>query len=131
MFSFIWQLPQNLIGLFMLMWHKKFCKHEIKKISNADGIQYYLLKHVNDCGISLGNYIFLDSDRSVSKNAVKHEYGHQLQSKRLGWLYLIIIGIPSAIGNIIYRKTKFKPYGDYYKQPWEKWADELGNVNRY
>ena len=131
MFSFIWQLPQNLIGLFMLMWHKKFCKHEIKKISNADGIQYYLLKHVNDCGISLGNYIFLDSDRSVSKKAVKHEYGHQLQSKRLGWLYLIIIGIPSAIGNIIYRKTKFKPCGDYYKQPWEKWADELGNVNRY
>ena len=131
MFSFIWQLPQNLIGLFMLMWHKKFCKHEIKKISNADGIQYYLLKHVNDCGISLGNYIFLDSDRSASKKAVKHEYGHQLQSKRLGWLYLIIIGIPSAIGNIIYRKTKFKPYGDYYKQPWEKWADELGNVNRY
>ena len=131
MFSFIWQLPQNLIGLFMLMWHNKFCKHEIKKISNADGIQYYLLKHVNDCGISLGNYIFLDSDRSVSKKAVKHEYGHQLQSKRLGWLYLIIIGIPSAIGNIIYRKTKFKPYGDYYKQPWEKWADELGNVNRY
>lgn len=115
----------------MLMWHKKFCKHEIKKISNADGIQYYLLKHVNGCGISLGNYIFLDSDRSVSKKAVKHEYGHQLQSKRLGWLYLIIIGIPSAIGNIIYRKTKFKPYGDYYKQPWEKWADELGNVNRY
>ena len=55
MFSFIWQLPQNLIGLFMLMWHKKFCKHEIKKISNVDGIQYYLLKHVNDCGISLGN----------------------------------------------------------------------------
>lgn len=131
MFSFIWQLPQNLVGLFMLMWHKKFCKHEIKKISNADGIQYYLLKHVNDCGISLGNYIFLDSDRSVSKKAVKHEYGHQLQSKRLGWLYLIIIGIPSVIGNIIYRKTKFKPYGDYYKQPWEKWADELGNVNRY
>ena len=51
----------------MLMWHKKFCKHEIKKVTNVDGIQYYLLKHVNDCGISLGNYIFLDSDRSVSK----------------------------------------------------------------
>lgn len=115
----------------MLMWHKKFCKHEIKKVSNIDGIQYYLLKHVNDCGISLGNYIFLDSDRSVSEKAIKHEYGHQLQSKKLGWLYLIIIGVPSAIGNIIYRKTKFKPYGDYYKQPWEKWADELGNVNRY
>ena len=123
----IWQFPQHIIAYVIILIN---CK-SIKLMVSKDGISHYLVDHLFDSAISLGNYIFLDSDRSVSKKAVKHEYGHQLQSKRLGWLYLIIIGIPSVIGNIIYRKTKFKPYGDYYKQPWEKWADELGNVNRY
>ena len=47
-------------------------------------------------------------------------------NKKFGPLYLIIIGLPSAIGNLIHRKFKF----DYYKQPWEAWADKLGGVKR-
>jgi len=52
--------------------------------------------------------------------------GHQKQSLYLGWLYLIIIGLPSVTGNLLNRVIDF----DYYKQPWEAWADKLGGVKR-
>ena len=50
-------------------------------------------------------------------------------------MYLIIIGLPSIMGNILNRiKYKyFKKHYDpdfYYKQPWEAWADKLGGVDR-
>ena len=66
---------------------------------------------------------------------IRHEQGHQKQSLYLGWLYLIIIGIPSFCGNIFdrlfHRKWDVsKRYDWYFSQPWEKWADELGGVNR-
>ena len=52
--------------------------------------------------------------------------GHQKQSLYLGWLYLLVIGLPSATGNLLNRVIDF----DYYKQPWESWADRLGCVVR-
>lgn len=73
----------------------------------------YLVKHLSDCAISLGNYMIFDLDSPITCNKIKHERGHQLQSKYLGPLYLFVIGFPSAIGNILNRFIKF----DYYKQP--------------
>lgn len=99
----------------------------------VDGITIYRGKHIADCGVSLGNYIFIDSDRILATRTVHHEHGHQLQSKYLGPLYLIVIGIPSACGNIrsrIYYKKHNKTWDGYYKQPWEAWADRLGGVQR-
>lgn len=132
---FIHQLPQNLVGLVILLWHKWFCKHNKPLKIECDGITYYELKHINDCGVSLGNYIFIDSDSALycGDDTIHHEHGHQLQSKYLGWLYLIIIGLPSACGNLIDRITHSR-HGNkkcwYYKQPWEAWADKLGGVKR-
>lgn len=127
----IWQLPQHVIAyVIMLVNHKS-----IKSMISKDGIRYYLVDHLFDCGVSLGNYIFLDNYGYYDYTTVRHEHGHQIQSLILGPLYLIIIGLPSIIGNIIYRiKYKyFKKYYDsdfYYKQPWEAWADKLGGVVR-
>ena len=126
MLEYLWQLPQNLIGLCIYLFHKYICKHELLKVRNIDGIEYYYAKHVANCGISLGKYIFLDSDRSLKEKSVRHEYGHQLQSKKYGWLYLIVVGLPSVIGNLIDRYKKI----DYYSLPWEKEADKLGGVYR-
>lgn len=126
----LWQQPQNLIGWCMLKYHQLICKHKLEKITvstSSGNITYYLVKHVNNCGVSLGDYIFLDRDRSISLNDVRHEYGHQLQSRKLGPLYLLLIGLPSIIGNLLHRYFKF----NYYKQPWEKSADKLGDVHRF
>lgn len=125
---YIHQLPQNLIGLFILIYNKYFCKHKSDfNESNLDGIIYYKVKHINDCGISLGKYIFLDVDSEITDNDIRHEYGHCKQSLYLGWLYLFVIGIPSALHNV---KHSYKRNCDYYHFYTEKWADKLGNVTR-
>ena len=127
----IWQFPQHIIAYVIILIN---CK-SIKLMVSKDGISHYLVDHLFDSAISLGNYIFLDSDGNFSYKTIKHEFGHQKQSLILGPLYLIIIGLPSIIGNIIDRiKHKyFRRYYDpdfYYKQPWEAWADKLGGVVR-
>ena len=127
----IWQFPQHIIAYVIILIN---CK-SIKLMVSKDGISHYLVDHLFDSAISLGNYIFLDSDGNFSYKTIKHEFGHQKQSLMLGPLYLIIIGLPSIIGNIIDRiKHKyFRRYYDpdfYYKQPWEAWADKLGGVVR-
>lgn len=114
---FLWQLPQNILALIILFVNRKSkVKHE----------NYYTVKYLCNRGTSLGNYILFDCDRVVTNKAVKHEKGHQKQSVYLGWLYLFVIGLPSVAGNIVRRFIEF----DYYSQPWEAWADRLGNVNR-
>ena len=127
----IWQFPQHIIAYVIILIN---CK-SIKLMVSKDGISHYLVDHLFDNAISLGNYIFLDSDGNFSYKTIKHEFGHQKQSLMLGPLYLIVIGLPSIIGNIIDRiKHKyFNKYYDpyfYYKQPWEAWADKLGGVVR-
>lgn len=122
---FIWQLPQSILGLIVLAVNKYIYKSEIKK-GEAYFVSYYTVKYLCNSGISLGNYIIIDRDGFLTKNTVLHENGHRKQSLLLGWLYLIVIGLPSLIGNILYRKFKFS----YYEQPWEKWADKLGGANR-
>lgn len=129
--SEIWQLPQHIIAYMIMLVN---CK-SLKQMVSKDGIRYYLVDHLYNCGISLGNYIFLDVDGIYDNITIKHEHGHQKQSLILGPLYLIIIGLPSIMGNILNRiKYKyFRKHYDpdfYYKQPWEAWADKLGGVDR-
>jgi hypothetical protein len=56
--------------------------------------------------MSLSNYVFLpfevDTDEGILINTWKldyiaHEYGHTLQSHKLGLVYLLVIGLPSLI----------------------------------
>lgn len=119
----LWQLPQNILGWF---------------ISRNAGIKVYdditvHFKFLFRSGVSLGNYIILDNIylnfEDLINDTVKHEHGHQIQSMYLGPLYLIIIGLPSMLGNI-YSRIFHKDSVWYYKQPWEAWADKLGGVVR-
>jgi hypothetical protein len=81
----------------------------------------------------LGKYIILNElyfyDKEYLDETIDHEYGHYLQGMMFGWLYLIVIGIPSLMNNLIARVNK--PFSnDYYNKYPEKWADKLGGVNR-
>ena len=124
----LWQLPQNLLGWFLSIFADK-----LDYICN-DGKEYRIyFMSLFSSGVSLGNYIIFDTAYrayiDILDTSVKHEHGHQLQSLYLGPLYLIIIGLPSILGNIVSRifgiDSKY-----YYKQPWEAWADKLGGVIR-
>ena len=121
---YLWQLPQNLLGLAVIFFSKASIGTWVKDI--------YFTKH--HFGVSLGNYIILSVNCDVMD--IKHETGHQKQSLYLGWLYLPLIGLPSACGNIWDRLFHKKWYYTarirwYYKQPWEAWADKLGGVKRW
>lgn len=136
---YIWQLPQNILARFVIVFSGAItiggCNSCIKYCTNCctncKDIEIFFTSY--RFGVSLGKYIivhFSDCDPFT----LKHEYGHTEQSKRLGWLYLIVIGIPSAIGNIYDRIahkkwTEYKRKMWYYKQPWEAWANKLAGVN--
>lgn len=124
-FLYLWQLPQNLIGLILSIGCKK---------RNWFGINFYIKKKFFKSGISLGKYIIIDEryiaygDYQLSK-ICKHEKGHSVQSEYLGWFYLLIVGIPSFIRIII--KKIFKKSDKWYFSGYpEKWADTLGGVKR-
>lgn len=119
---FLWQLPQNILGLILLFYYK-----DEKIFHEFRGRRFYYTKEMCS-GISLGNYIVLK--RKDNEDGIKHEYGHSIQSRILGPLYLLLIGLPSLLGNI-YCFYYQKGSQWYYNQPWEHWADKLGGVQRY
>jgi len=129
----VWQFPQNIVGFILV---KAF--QATKTTDKSSGIVYWKFERRGRfsrymSGVSLGMYILLaDNDDGET---VRHEHGHQIQSLYLGFLYLLIIGAPSAIGNVVNRNRIGKISEEdrisrYYHQPWEWWADELGRVNR-
>lgn len=154
----IWQLPQNLLGLCV----KTICKaEEWRPVSGGggSGAGIYYTNGKLKGAVSLGDYIIIDekyygrvADNRYSvivnvfggaekaeavagglreaERTVLHELGHRVQSSELGWLYLIVIGLPSAVGNLIWRLPCVRHWGwDYYKQPWEAWANHIAHLN--
>ena len=89
---YIWQLPQNLVGLFLLLVYQKE-----KVYHRLNGRTFYFTKEMPS-GISLGNYIIMN--REDKEDGMRHEYGHTIDSRKWGPLYLLVIGLPSILGNI-------------------------------
>ena len=123
----IWQIPQNLLGLVMILCYKRE-----KVYHRLNGRIFYYTDEMPS-GISLGNYIIMN--REDKEDGMRHEYGHTVDSRRWGPLYLLVIGLPSLCGNIYDRlfHSKWK-YSDacewYYNLPWEKSADRNGGEDR-
>lgn len=132
---YIWQLPQNLLAIILswilLIKHKKIATTKYK------GITYLWFDKWNN-GVSLGNYVILGTYFLDKNDAINHEYGHTVQSRILGPLYLLTVGIISGCGNLIdrwfhtqkYGWSNEKSYRWYYSQFVEKWADKCGKVQR-
>jgi len=129
----IWQAPQNLVGLLFLGILK--LRKEIRySYAYKDCIVFYFDASFLSGG-SLGNFIFMGGARTQYKETfeIPHEYGHYKQSLLFGPLYLIIIGIPSILNNLLARKLlKGKSFKEqikwYYSRYPERWADILGDV---
>lgn len=116
---YIWQLPQNILGLILRVFWK------------LDNTILYKDKTIRVCkkfpgNISLGDTVMVCKYpyNKNTWNTVKHEWGHTRQSLYLGPLYLIVIGIPSFLWAIIYKWLK----KDYYWFYTESWANKLGGI---
>lgn len=129
---YIWQLPQNVLGLILLAIYRP----ETKLVAKNGNFVYFSSRMPG--GISLGKYSIISdyyySEKMIEPLATavaKHEaIGHGTQSRYLGPLYLIVIGLPSIIWAWLYGAIIPTSHNGYYRFYTEKWADKLGGVVR-
>jgi hypothetical protein len=124
-FFILWELPQVLLALIFYATLKKK-KKIVQAIDYKDSKVYFIEGFPG--GISLSFMIFLNDIDLTNLRAIKHEYGHTIQSLCLGWLYLIVVGVPSIIRAGIWNRYKLEEK-KYYEGFPENWADFLGGVN--
>ena len=118
---FIWQLPQHIVALIYFGYLVMMCK-DLGVDSRYK--QATVIPCIMRGAITLGNYVFVGLNSEYRKT-VKHELGHTIQSKILGPLYLIVIGIPSITYcglRRLFPSLRKKNYYDFYT---EKWANNL------
>lgn len=77
--------------------------------------------------VSLGDYRFIRYNSSDL--TYRHENGHSVQSRHWGWLYLIAVGLPSVIRNLVWRTSYGKTH-DYYAGWPENDADRRAGIER-
>ena len=126
---YIWQLPQNLLGIVVRAFYHVDHKLVYNRLSVIN-----VCKKFPGC-VSLGDTIIVNAYPHDKEgwDDVKHELGHQVQSRKWGWLYLIVIGLPSSIFNVydrLFHDNDKKWFKWYYNLPWEKDADKKGGVKR-
>ena len=126
--NWVWQLPQNLLGIIWKMIKKESV---ITSISNYDirsvDAEAYLMKAGG--AVTLGKYVFISQTYRDQGMTIKHECGHVKQSKMLGPLYLIVIGVPSILHawlNDYIGCDEESGYSHFYT---EKLADKLMGIN--
>ena len=118
---FIWQLPQHIVALIYFGYLVMMCK-DLGIDSRYK--QAIVIPCIMRGAVTLGDYVFVGLTSEYRKT-VKHELGHTIQSKILGPLYLIVIGIPSITYcglRRIFPSLRKKNYYDFYT---EKWANNL------
>ena len=123
----IWQLPQNLIGSL----YKEFISKDIITRINYDASIYecYLTRGGGE--LTLGRFIFVNQHFTDLEETILHEIGHVKQSRILGPLYLIIIGIPSISWAGLRRLIPALKKINYYWFYTENWANKLMGRNKY
>ena len=112
---FIWQLPQHIIALIYFGYLVMMCK-DLGVDSRYK--QAIVIPCVMRGAVTLGNYVFVGLNSEYRKT-VKHELGHTIQSKILGPLYLIVIGIPSITYcglRRIFPSLRKKNYYDFFSE---------------
>lgn len=92
-----YQGPQTGIGFFMAHFYNTvLCK--VNTVSYPNG-STLLNMNVSWTGICFGNYILAKKNCFPDPNnrIFQHEYGHYLQSKRMGFAYLVRVGLPAIM----------------------------------
>lgn len=121
--EWVWQLPQNLCGLVYKYISKNNRIDKVEtEVTKSLGVEALIKKSPGS--VSLGKYIFLSTLDAKSDFAIEHECGHVIQSKKLGPLYILIIGIPSILHSCVNdfigccRKTGVYNYYHFYTELW-------------
>lgn len=124
--GFTWELPQSLLAL--------AAKAVLKaRPLDCNGRFRFVFKSSKLSSFSLGEFVFFNEAHIYLKSwdlVQKHEYGHSIQSRILGPLYLLLIGLPSFTWNLIAQHSNFFSKR-YYDTPWEGWANRLVGIEMH
>lgn len=116
-----WCLPQTFVGWLVYLANRPIMLEKEK----YRGVTFVKLDNsANFSGVALGAFVLLKNKHWRLRH-IKHEYGHVVQGYRLGWLYLVTVGIRSAWLN----KNQDKLDKDYFEYWPENSADKLGKVS--
>jgi hypothetical protein len=116
----VWQAPQNIVGLITYNCYKGYeiCTKE----TCGEDIKCKLSIKMSG-GITLGQYIILNNISHLN-----HELGHTKQSEILGPLYLLVIGLPSLLHAWVHPVLcKNKNYYHFFT---EMWANKLMGIEK-
>ncbi|MDH4474068.1 MAG: hypothetical protein QE487_15780 [Fluviicola sp.] len=94
---FTYQAPQTAAGFITAQWYNTVLG-KVNTVEYAFGATS-LNMNVDWLGVTLGNYILADTSiHTQPENAMfQHEYGHYLQSKRMGLAYFVRVGLPAIM----------------------------------
>lgn len=124
--GFTWELPQSLLAL--------VAKAVLKaRPLDCNGRFRFVFKSSRLSSFSLGEFIFFNEVHTYLKSwnlVQKHEHGHSIQSRILGPLYLLLIGLPSFTWNLVSQHSDFFSK-HYYDTPWEDWANRLVGIEMH
>ncbi len=135
--SRVWEAPQKALAHIV----KRVTKAEETDGTSINGEEVHIYFWNRGEGMSLSNHIFLPKkhfDMEIWKifeskwhrDYIAHEYGHTIQSHKLGPIYLLVIGLPSLIWAGCFDKWREKHNKSYYWLYTEAWADKLSGVKR-
>ena len=126
---YLWQLPQNICGYLYTKYLKIFKTSYPVSSKRAKKFGVEVNTQPYGGGVSLGKYIIINEDYLLNKvnmnTVIKHECGHCIQSKILGPLYLLVIGLPSIIWATMHTYIPYFNKFNYYSFYTEKWANKL------
>ena len=92
---YLWQLPQNLLGLLLLRIYGRVLPIDFRGDGWRDRLPSSMIYFIEGFhgGISLGRYILMSGYYATASDVWYHERGHSIQSMILGPLYLFGIGL--------------------------------------
>ncbi len=121
--TWTWCLPTTLVGLAAGLVARGMLGGTAVGFRGATVVRSRRLRDLG--GVCLGPVILVGD--TASHELVCHEWGHFRQHLRLGPLYLLVIGIPSAT-HALWHMARRGGFPDYFHFWTEAWADDLGGV---
>ena len=114
-----WGFPQTVLGFAVFL--------RLRKASHSRYHGAVVTEWKRSTGVSLGLFVFIPEGKQ-GKDFLVHEYGHTIQSLLLGPLYLLIVGIPSALWCNLhcFEKLRRRKRISYQRLYTERWANHLG-----
>jgi hypothetical protein len=130
-----WEMPQTLLGNVFSQF--KNIIWQTDRVDLFGGVCFSIkYNHNHNSGISLGNFININTYNQgkddfekeiISEPLFMHEYGHTIDSRLFGPLYLFVIGIPSLVSAIRAHQVENQPQG--VSSHYFSWCERRANRN--